>query len=258
MTQGLTEFLPVSSSGHLVVSQHLFGLTEPQLFLDVMLHLGTLLAILTVFRKDIWGIVNGMRRGIPGSGNSESADIMYRRLFWLVTAATIPTAVVGLVLKDYEQSLFGSTTLVGVAFLVTGAILWCSKLARNNTKNVDRISIWVAVLIGLAQGLAITPGISRSGTTISVALLFGMDRGLAGRFSFLTAIPAIMGAAVLQLRDISAIPPEILPAVAAGTLVAAVSGYVALKILMRVVTGGNFSLFAYYCWGIGMVTLIFI
>ena len=258
MIQGLTEFLPVSSSGHLVVSQHLFGLKEPQLFLDVMLHLGTLLAILVVFWKDVWGIADGMRGGLLGSGDSEPAGILYRRLFWLVAAATIPTAVVGLLLKDHVESLFGSTTLVGGAFLVTGTILWCSKLARNNTKNVNRISFGVAILIGLGQVLAITPGISRSGTTISVALLLGMDRGLATRFSFLMAIPAIMGAAVLQLRDISAIPFEILPAVAAGTLVAAVSGYVALKILMRVVTRGNFPLFAYYCWGIGIITLFFI
>ena len=258
MIQGLTEFLPVSSSGHLVVSQHLFGLTESQLFLDVMLHLGTLLAILIVFRQDVRGIAHGMRRWLLSSGDSEPADILYRRLFWLVVAATIPSAVIGLVLKQYVESLFGSTTLVGGAFLVTGTILWCSKLARNNTKNVDRISVGVAILVGLGQVLAITPGISRSGTTISVALLLGMDRGLAGRFSFLMAIPAIMGAAMLQLRDISAIPPEILPAVAAGTLAAAVSGYVALKILMKVVTRGNFSLFAYYCWGIGIITLFFI
>ncbi len=250
----------MSSSGHLVVSQHLFGLTDPQLLLDVMLHLGTLVAVLIVFREDVFGILRGIARGFGRSGDAENAltDGLYRRLFWLVTAATVPTALIGLLYKDFAESLFGSPLLVGFAFLTTGGILWLSRLAKRNDKDIDSISVLTALLIGLSQALAITPGISRSGTTISVALLLGMDRGLAGRFSFLLAIPAIAGGAVLQLREATALPPEIWPAVAAGTLVAAVSGYVALRILMCMVTRGNFSVFAYYCWAVGLATLTFV
>ncbi|MBT5877232.1 MAG: undecaprenyl-diphosphate phosphatase [Candidatus Latescibacteria bacterium] len=258
MIQGITEFLPVSSSGHLVVAQHLFGLTEPQLLLDVMLHLGTLLAVIVVFRSDITGIVKGIQHGLMSTTTSDRTDVMYRRLFWLVVVATLPTVVVGLLLKDFVDSLFGSPILVGCAFLATGGVLWISRFAKHNDKDVDRVSVLAALLIGISQALAITPGISRSGTTISVALLLGMDRGLAGRFSFLMAIPAIAGAAVLQLRDATDFPPEVWPTVAIGTLVAAVSGYVALRILMRIVTRGNFSGFAYYCWGIGILTLSFV
>lgn len=256
LIQGLTEFLPVSSSGHLVVAQHLFGLTEPQLLLDVMLHLGTLLAVFVVLRHDLWGILLGLRQAVTGVQDGETSYAHYRRLCWLVGIATIPTVIIGLSIRGFAETIFGSPIFVGIAFLVTGTVLWISRLARQATKQIPQISIKDGLLIGLIQGLAITPGISRSGTTISMALLIGIDRGLAARFSFLMAIPAILGAVVLELPHATAAPADVWLAILTGMAVAAVSGYIALKILMRMVLAGSFSSFAYYCWSIGLITLI--
>lgn len=258
LIQGLTEFLPVSSSGHLVVAQHLFGMAEPQLLLDVMLHLGTLLAVVVVFRKDLAGILYGMRQGLTGARTEEPVYDDYIRLLRLIVIATLPTAVIGLIFKQYAETIFGSPRFVGGAFLVTGAILWLSRLARSATKQIPQVTPAIALLVGLSQGLAIMPGISRSGTTISVALLLGLDRGLAARFSFLMAIPAILGAAVLELRHASAVSAEVWPIILSGMVVAALSGYIAVKILLRIVVAGNFSSFAYYCWAAGAATLILV
>lgn len=256
--QGLTEFLPVSSSGHLVVMQHLFGLDEPQLLFDVMLHVGTLCAVVVVFRKDLWGILNGLwaivtghRRHARPAGHDESV-----RLLWFVIIASIPTGIIGLSLKDVVETLFGSVRFVGVAFLITGVILWASRFARRPSKHISTMTAGDALVIGFVQGIAVTPGISRSGTTISGGLLLGIDRELTARFSFLLAIPAILGAAVVELRDVTAVPQDVWPAILAGTAVASVSGYLSLKMLLRVVIAGNFSTFAYYCWGMGVLTLV--
>lgn len=256
LIQGLTEFLPVSSSGHLVVFQHLFGLTEPQLLLDVMLHLGTLFAVCVVFRRDLWVMLCDIKTAIFGPRtDDEPSRTPGLRLFWLVVVATIPTGVMGLAFKSRIETLFGSPQFVGVAFLATGAILWASRYARRTVRDIQQTTVVDALLVGVSQGVAITPGISRSGTTISVGLLLGLDRALAARFSFLMAIPAIAGAAALQLRDAASAPAEAWLAILAGAVMAALSGYIALKILLRIVIAGNLSSFAYYCWGIGIATL---
>lgn len=271
--QGVTEFLPISSSGHLVVYQWLFGPGGPdetQLLFDVMVHLGTLIAVLIVFRSDIALLVSGAWRAATGHANEDRGAL---RLLILLAVGTVPAAVFGLGWKDELVRLFSAPAYVGCAFLVTGTILWLSRFsgqqgrpgspgrpdgstqAGQTGRDLHRTTWLDALLIGLGQALALIPGISRSGTTISIALLLGLDRRLAARYSFLLAIPAILGAVAVQAGDSGGIPLDQWTAVTVGTLTAAVSGYIALKLLLRIVVAGNLSRFSYYCWGIGLLTL---
>lgn len=278
--QGVTEFLPISSSGHLAVYQWLFGPGGPggpgetQLLFDVMVHLGTLIAVLIVFRSDIALLVSGAWRAATGHANEDRGAL---RLLFLLAVGTVPAAVFGLGWKDELVRLFSAPAYVGCAFLVTGTILWLSRFsgqrgrtgppgrpggssqaghAGNTGRDLSRTNWFDALLIGMGQALALIPGISRSGTTISIALLLGLDRRLAARYSFLLAVPAILGAVVVQAGDTGGIPPDQWSAVAVGSLTAAVSGYIALKLLLRIVVAGNLSRFSYYCWGIGLLTLV--
>ena len=269
--QGVTEYLPISSSGHLVVYQWLFapggpggpgGPGESQLLFDVMVHLGTLIAVLIVFRSDIALLVSGAWRAVTGHAGEDRGAL---RLLLLLAVGTVPAAIFGLGWKDELERLFSAPAYVGCAFLVTGTILWLSRFSgrqgqagRAGQADRDlRRTTWLdGLLIGLGQALALIPGISRSGTTISIALLLGLDRRLAARYSFLLAVPAILGAVVVQAGESGGIPPDQWTAVAVGTLTAAVSGYIALKLLLRIVVAGNLSRFSYYCWGIGLLTLV--
>ena len=257
-------FLQGGSSGHLVVYQRLFGLGGPGgsdetgLLFDVMVHLGTLLAVLVVFRSDLAILGSNTWRVATGKAGADRRSL---RLLFLLALGTIPAAVFGLGWKDELERLFSAPVHVGFAFLVTGSVLWLSRFAgRPGRSGLPAKDIggttWIdALLIGLGQALALIPGISRSGTTISIALLLGLDRRLAARYSFLLAIPAILGAVAVQIGDTGGIPADQWGAVAAGTITAAVSGYIALRLLLRIVVAGNLSRFSYYCWGIGLLTL---
>jgi undecaprenyl-diphosphatase len=236
------------------VSQHLFGLKEPQLLLDVMLHLGTLLAVLIIFRADLWQIANGLWQRVR-TGTIDKGD-QSLRLLGLLILASIPVGIIGLVFKDYIEAAFANPFYVGLAFLLTGLILWLSKFAPESIKQTEQTT-WVdALIIGFSQALAIIPGISRSGTTISMAMLLGLDRPLAAKFSFLMAIPAIIGATFVQLQQAPDVSTGQWPPIILGTAIAFFSGYAALKILIRLVNKGDFSKFAYYCWSIGLLTTI--
>ncbi len=250
--QGVTEFLPVSSSGHLVVYRRLFGLAETPLFFEVMVHLGTLLAVLVVFRSDLALLAANVWRAATRKAGEDRADL---RLLRLVVLGTMPVVVVGLGWKDELQSLFSAPVHIGFAFLFTGLLLWLSRFAGRPTKDLAGTTWIDALLIGLAQALALVPGVSRSGATISIALLMGLDRRLAARYSFLLAIPAILGAITVQTADMGGISADQWAAVGAGTVMAAASGYVALRLLLRIVVAGRLSRFAYYCWMIGLATL---
>lgn len=250
MVQGLTEFLPVSSSGHLVLGQRLLGLHEPQLLFDVAVHVGTLAAVLVVFWRDIWSMVRGLwatdeegRRG--------------RKLIMLVAAASVPTAIMGLAFKDYFESMFASLAAVGVALLITGCLLMVTTRAKGRGLDTVNTGPIRALVMGVAQGMAITPGISRSGATIATGLLLGLDREFAARLSFVMSIPAILGALLLQVLHIDdgSAATAALPVMVAGGLTAALVGWAALQFLLKIVRQGRLYLFSYYCWALGLTAL---
>jgi undecaprenyl-diphosphatase len=261
VVQGLTEFLPVSSSGHLVLFQHLFGLVEPELLFDICVHVGTLAAVLAVFYRDILNLLSTLVRlpGLARAGGGISALFVNHREFRLmvmIVLGCVPTAIMGVLFAKMAEQLFGTVWLVGAALIVTGTFLWFTRNQKTAGRTIRQMKLKDALLIGLVQGLAIVPGISRSGATISAALYLGVDRELAGKYSFLLAIPAILGALVLGL-DSEAFHTT-LPAgtILLGSLAAAVVGYLALVVLLKIVKRGQLHRFAPYCWLVGIMAIV--
>ncbi len=247
MVQGVTEFLPVSSSGHLVIFQHLLGFTEPELLLDTSLHLGTLAAVILTFRRDLKAMLAEVWPPQPKA--------LKESLLVAVILGTIPTAIIGLLFKEPFEAMFASTRTVGVMLLVTGGVVSLSRWAPQRPALQGRISALAAFGIGAAQGLAIIPGLSRSGLTIVCALFFGLQRDLAGRFSFLLAIPAIMGALVLQL-DAQAWERVGLVSLLTGFTISFLVGFLALRWLLQIIRAGYLAYFAPYCWLAGILALL--
>jgi len=259
--QGLTEFLPVSSSGHLVLGQIFFGITQSQLTFDISVHVGTLLAVLVVYFSDISAMLSSLfgffLKAVSFKPVShlitEDQDL---RLAGLIVIGSIPTAIIGLVLKQFEHILFTSELLVGVMLILTGTILWVSRNYYYSENIKHRFGIKKAFFIGISQGIAVIPGISRSGTTIAVGMFLGLDRHTAAKFSFLLSIPAILGAQVLSIKDMINGGLIIDPVIIYATIASFITGLVALKILLTLVHSGRFHLFAPYCWLIGSLVLL--
>ncbi|NCO96839.1 MAG: undecaprenyl-diphosphatase [Candidatus Aenigmarchaeota archaeon CG_4_10_14_0_8_um_filter_37_24] len=240
--QGVAEWLPVSSSGHLVIFQQLFGLEVP-VFFDVLLHLGTLGVICVVFWKDILGIIKAVFRM---DFKSE-----YGRLFIFILLGSIPTALIGIIFHGLLVSFFSNLLVVGVALIVTGAILFfCER--RESKKELDAKD---SLLIGLAQGMAIVPGISRSGSTIGIGLLRGINREKLIRFSFLLSIPAVVGAGLFEVGNVAWSAVEWIP-VLVGVITSGVVGYFSLKLLIRFVKEKRLRWFSWYCWAVGLGLII--
>jgi undecaprenyl-diphosphatase len=257
--QGLTEFLPISSFGHLVLFQNLFGLTEPVLLFDTSLHLGTLVAVCVYFRSDlkqmiletfkfIIGLIQGRRswKGI--------SEVPHVSLALWVLVGTIPTALIGLIFRSSLEKLFSSITWVGIMLVFTGLILAITRIMPKGYTGRSSIGPLTALAVGTAQGLALIPGISRSGTTIVCGMLFKVERELAARFSFLLSIPAIIGALLLQLDAEGVNEVGILP-LFIGFVTSILVGLLALRILMGMVRKGNLYYFAPYCWAVGLFIL---
>ncbi|MBI2073886.1 MAG: undecaprenyl-diphosphate phosphatase [Gemmatimonadetes bacterium] len=245
VVQGLTEFLPVSSSGHLVVAERALGVPRQGVVVEVALHVATLAAVLLVYRKRIWGLLAGLTR------NDGSAW----RYVALLGLATVPAGLAGVVLGDWFERAFNSLGVVGLDFLLTGAILWSTRRTAGRAA-VSEPSWRGAGGIGLAQAFAILPGISRSGSTVAAALWVGVRPTQAAEFSFLMSIPVITGAAVLELPKLGG---ETF-GVGAGPLVASfvaalLAGIAAIKLLVRLLERGAFHRFAPYCWALGAATL---
>lgn len=262
IVQGLTEFLPVSSSGHLVLLQNLFGLKEPELLFDVCVHVGTLVAVGAVFQREIRNILMSLLRIASLKRASGSWRALYDqneeiRIVALIIVGSIPTALLGLLFKDAVDTIFGSVGIVGWMLLVTGTVLWLTRKTAASGRSLNKTAIRDALIIGLVQGLAIVPGISRSGSTIAVALFLGIDREIAGRFSFLLSIPAILGALVLSFDSSLSHTSMQTEVILLGVFVAAIVGYGALKVLLRLVKKGRIYRFAPYCWLIGVLALIY-
>ncbi len=250
VVQGLTEFLPVSSSGHLVFFQSLFGMKEPQLFFDVMLHLGTLLAVVVYFRSDIWKIAQGMGAILKRSHK----NLPQVKLFLWIIVATIPTGLIGIFFKDWFESLFSKPKVVGIMLLITGLVLFLTRWVKKEGRTIEKMNWMDSIIIGIAQGIAIIPGISRSGATISTGLFCGLNRELSGKFSFLLSIPAILGATFLESHKIgSSLEVQI---GLLGMAVAFLVGIFSLTLLTKIIKMGKIFNFSYYCCGMGILMII--
>lgn len=259
--QGATEFLPISSSAHLVISQDLLGLKNPELLFDVILHGATLLAVLLVYWRDLCEIARQCRLALGDirAGKSPGAawqDHPHLRLAAFLVVGTVPAALAGLFFESPLEELFGSPSLAAAMLLVTGAILFLTRFRTARGRNLEHLTLQDSVVVGIAQSVALVPGISRSGTTIACGIFCGLDRDLAARFSFLLSIPAILGANLLHILKIGSSPEEapLLPFLIGG-LAAFTTGYFALRLLLRIVHRGNISLFSYYCWAVGLAAL---
>lgn len=260
LIQGVAEFLPISSSGHLAVLQNLFGVGEVDTLFDVLLHLATLVSICIVFRKDIAdmikeaiGFIKDIRHPKPDEGEPKPA----RRLVLMIIIATLPLIIV-LPFKDYIDKLSGSTYFIGVAFLITGAILMLSDRMLNGKKTEKNMTVGDALKIGVVQAIATLPGISRSGSTITGGMAVGLNRSFAVKFSFLMSLPAVLGAVLISLVDATKEGVDVsrFPAYLLGMAVAGITGYFSIKLVKMLSQNGKFGKFCYYCFAAGIVTII--
>lgn len=259
LVQGLTEFLPVSSSAHLIFAQQALGVADVGLAFDVLLHVGTLVAVIVYFFNDIVNMIKGFLLSLVdlknGNFMGELKKDPYKKLAWLTILATIPIGIVGVLFNDIVESMFMGLTVPAFLLLITGCLLYVSQRMNTGKIDVRNITLKEALIMGCGQALAILPGLSRSGTTIAAGLFAGLDKEFAAKFSFILSIPAILGAAVFQLKDLSGGSVEI-GACIAGFIVAAISGYLAISFLLKIVREKSLDIFAYYCWIVGIIVLI--
>lgn len=258
IVQGLAEFLPVSSSGHLVVSQKLLGIEVHDLAFDIAAHVGTLLAILTVYFGLVRKIFAAALRKDFWFGESPEG-----RLMWLVVAGSIPTAAIGLTFKETFEGLFNNYFSLGICFILSGLMLLLTRLksaghvsaqALDSLEGIENVKWWQAAIIGFAQALAIAPAVSRSGTTIVTGLMLGISGGTAAMFSFMLSVPAVAGAAILELKDIdwgSSSSSHLL----IGALAAYIAGVVGLKSIIATVRRGRLDIFSAYMIAVGVWVL---
>lgn len=278
--QGVTEFLPVSSSGHLAIFKQLFGMKDAGITFDVLLHVGTLVAVFVAFWKDIWElIVNGIgilidvfknigtffynfsRRRLLTEKKRRYIEILntpYRRFVMLVIVTTIPTGVMGVLFDDMIENASKALIIPGICLIITGILLLIADNMPSGDKDETNVSYTNAFVVGVCQGMATLPGISRSGTTITACLVSKMDKSFAVKYSFIMSIPVILGAAILEVPDLS---KEVTSggdvfSYIIGTIVAAVVGYICIKTMLNVVRKQKFKGFAYYCFIMGAVSII--
>lgn len=275
IVQGVTEFLPVSSSGHLSILQNIFHIeTNGSMLFDIMLHLGTLVAVFIVYRKDIWKMIVEalcMARDICWNlktltlNKIHKTELKYRRIVQnsyrkfvvLILVSTIPTGILGVLGKDLITAASETLLIPGICLLITAVLLLMADTAKGGKRMPKDTSYRSGLIIGTAQGIATLPGLSRSGTTIAACVLCGLDRKFAVKYSFILSIPAILGAAVLEIKDVIAEPIEMgqLGIYAIGTVFAAVVGYICIKTMLVVVRNKKFKYFSCYCFIVGVIAI---
>ena len=261
--QGVAEFLPISSSGHLALFQTFFGMEnmeEKYMFFTVLLHFGTLISVCMVYWRDIVDMIREFFLGIAALAGRKDTGVApppARRMVMLIIIATVPLFVM-VFLRDAVNQLFSNSIMVSCALLATGFILFFSDRIARGHKTARNATVADALIVGCGQALAVIPGLSRSGTTISVGMMRGFDRAFAVRFSFLMSLPAVLGANVLEIKDALAsnFPIEELPMYLVGVAVSAVVGYFAIRLVKSLSDKGKFGKFAYYCWAVGLGSLV--
>ena len=261
LIQGVAEFLPISSSGHLAIAEHLLGMSGasdiPEFF-DVLLHLGTLVAVFVAYWGDIRDMILEFFCGVGDLVHHSTPNPVppARRLILLIIVGTLPLFAI-LPVKDRVEGLADNMYFVAAALLVTGCLLFASDRVKKGRKTEKNATLVDVLLVGAAQAVATCPGISRSGTTITAGCFVGFDRKFAVRFSFLLSIPAILGANVLSIKDaLATVVWSEVPVYLAGVAVAAAVGYACIRLLKMIADKGKFGFFAYYCWIVGAITLV--
>ena len=262
MVQGVAEFLPISSSGHLSLLQHFFGMEELDTLYNILLHFATLIAVFVVYWRDVVDMIVEFFRGIAslfsrqgGHGNPPEG----RRLVLLVILGTLPLFLI-LPFDDMVEGLGANPVFVSAMLLVTGCILFLSDRYGGGRKTVRTATVRDVLLVGVAQGAATIPGLSRSGTTISAGMALGFDRNFAVRYSFLMSLPAVFGATLLKVVKVAksgVLDTNLLPMYLTGMVVAGVVGYFSIRLVKLLADKGKFGRFAYYCWIAGVIALIF-
>lgn len=262
MVQGVAEFLPISSSGHLSLLQHFFRMEEPDTLYNILLHFATLIAVCVVYWRDVVDMIVEFFRGIAslfsrqgGHGNPPEG----RRLVLLVILGTLPLFLI-LPFDDMVEGLGANPVFVSAMLLVTGCILFLSDRYGGGRKTVRTATVRDVLLVGVAQGAATIPGLSRSGTTISAGMALGFDRNFAVRYSFLMSLPAVFGATLLKVVKVAksgVLDTKLLPMYLTGMVVAGVVGYFSIRLVKLLADKGKFGRFAYYCWIAGVIALIF-
>ena len=262
LIQGLAEFLPISSSGHLAIAEHFLGeagVPATPDFFDVLLHLGTLVAVFAAYWQDIRDMIVELIDGVRDlvRGTTPNPIPPARRMILLIIVGTLPLFVV-LPVKDLVEGLSGNIYFVAGALIVTGFLLFASDRVKKGRKTERSAKLLDVLLVGIAQAIATCPGISRSGTNITAGCFVGFDRKFAVRFSFLLSIPAVLGANILTLKDAiqeNSIIVSDIPVYLVGVAVAAVVGYICIRLLKMIADKGKFGWFAYYCWAVGLIVL---
>lgn len=252
IVQGLTEFLPISSSGHLRVVPALFGWEDPGAAFTAVTQLGTVLAVVIYFRQDLWRITSTWLRSLRDRDLRSSLDA---RLGWYLILATVPISVFGLVFKDQIETAARDLRLIGTTLIVLGVVLYVAERVGRQTRGIETVDTRSAIVVGLAQALALIPGVSRSGATISAGLFLGFDRESAARFSFLLSIPAVVLSGVVTLPDVAAGDGPGLAATAVATVLAFVVGYAAIAWFLRYLTNHSVVIFVIYRIALGILVL---
>ncbi len=263
LVQGLSEFLPISSSGHLAILQHFFGIEgESVLAFAVLFHLGTLISLVAVYYRIIWELIlellATLKDVVTGKGLQINKNET-RKLGVMIVVATIPTGLMGVFFNDFFTGLYNSVPVIGFCLILTGCFLWLAERMGKKEKKIREMKFTDALFVGLCQGIAILPGISRSGATIVGSLFSGLNRELAVRFAFLISIPAILGAVVLEAPAAFAegLDEQMIFSVIAGVAMAAISGYIAIKTMIRVVSNKKLYIFSFYTWIAGGLVLLY-
>ena len=263
IVQGLSEFLPISSSGHLALLQNFFGIDGSKILaFTTMLHFGTLVAVFIVFWSDIWALIKELgalfKDIFTGKGLRPNANLN-RKLGLMIIVGTIPAGILGVLLNSYIEKTFTSILLIGICLIITGTFLWLAERVGKNFRDLNRMNYRNAVTIGIFQAIALLPGISRSGATITGGLLLGLTRELAVKFAFLVSIPSVLGAFILELPDAfdSGLDSSIFVPMVIGVILAAISGIIAIKTMIKVVTSKKLVIFSIYTWIVGAGVVIY-
>lgn len=263
LVQGLAEFLPISSSGHLALLQHFFGVNADNVVIfTVLLHVGTLISVFFMYWHDILELIIELGLTIKDifTGKGLRLDERpVRKLGVMIITATIPTAIIGFAFNDFFEGLYSNILFIGIGFLITGTFLFIAERIGSNKTDIERMNFRNAIFVGVMQGVAIYPGISRSGSTLMAGLTAGLKREFAVRFAFLISIPSIMGSALLEGKDAveAGIDTAFAGPILLGMAVAAVSGVLAIKLMIKVVSDKKLKYFSYYVWALGTGVIIY-